>query len=83
VTPLAPAAPQEPVKPPNPNAMNIVFVGSECAPWSKTGANQSPSNDWRMLCYYINVWLLAVRVHLAAALCCAVLRTLPQGDGGC
>ncbi|KAL4856848.1 Granule-bound starch synthase 2 [Chlorella vulgaris] len=37
VTPLAPAAPQEPVKPPNPNAMNIVFVGSECAPWSKTG----------------------------------------------
>lgn len=36
--PLAPAAPQAPEKPPNPNAMNVVFVGAECAPWSKTGA---------------------------------------------
>ncbi|KAL4447598.1 hypothetical protein ABPG75_004817 [Micractinium tetrahymenae] len=35
--PVAPAAPAEPVKPHNPNAMNIVFVGAECAPWSKTG----------------------------------------------
>ncbi|EFN59970.1 hypothetical protein CHLNCDRAFT_6734, partial [Chlorella variabilis] len=27
----------EPPKPVNPNAMNVVFVGAECAPWSKTG----------------------------------------------
>ena len=36
--PVAPAAPAVPAKPPNPNAMNIIFVGAECAPWSKTGA---------------------------------------------
>jgi starch synthase len=27
----------EPAEPKNPNAMNVVFVTSECAPWSKTG----------------------------------------------
>ena len=26
-----------PPPPANPNTMNIVFVGAECAPWSKTG----------------------------------------------
>jgi len=36
--PVAPAAPKAPEKPYNPNAMNIIFVGAECAPWSKTGA---------------------------------------------
>eukprot|EP00887_Chlorella_sp_A99_P003306 scaffold9.g3306.t1 len=34
---LLPVAPPAPAKPVNPNAMNIVFVGAECAPWSKTG----------------------------------------------
>lgn len=34
----APAAPLAPAEPPkNLNAMNIIFVSSECAPWSKTG----------------------------------------------
>lgn len=28
---------QEQEPPRNPNAMNIVMVGAECAPWSKTG----------------------------------------------
>ena len=40
--PVAPAAPKEPEKPHNPNAMNIIFVGAECAPWSKTGGCWPP-----------------------------------------
>jgi starch synthase len=35
--PAAPPAPEQPPRPANPNAMNIVMVGAECAPWSKTG----------------------------------------------
>jgi hypothetical protein len=32
-----PSPPQQPAPPSNPNAMNVVLVGAECAPWSKTG----------------------------------------------
>ena len=32
-----PASVSPPPKERNPNAMNIVLVGAECAPWSKTG----------------------------------------------
>ncbi|GAB4817303.1 hypothetical protein N2152v2_004349 [Parachlorella kessleri] len=33
-----PKVPEPPLPPPpNPNAMNIIMVGAECAPWSKTG----------------------------------------------
>lgn len=35
--PSAPPKAEAPPPPKNPNAMNIVFVGAECAPWSKTG----------------------------------------------
>lgn len=38
---LEAAFPPEEEKPPplaGPNVMNIVMVGAECAPWSKTGA---------------------------------------------
>ena len=30
-------APQHSARPENPNAMSVVMVGAECAPWSKTG----------------------------------------------
>jgi hypothetical protein len=30
--------PPEPSQGPNPDAMCVVMVGAECAPWSKTGA---------------------------------------------
>ena len=43
--PLAPdaAAPPQAGRPKgNPHAMNVVMVGAECAPWSKTGASQGP-----------------------------------------
>ena len=30
-------APQHNARPDNPNAMSVVMVGAECAPWSKTG----------------------------------------------
>jgi len=39
---------EEAAKPYNENAMNVVMVGAECAPWSKTGLCTPPrfSRSW-------------------------------------
>lgn len=47
--PQQPSQQQTEEKPPNHNAMKVVLVGAECAPWSKTGDCQLQSTDLHRL----------------------------------
>lgn len=39
-----------------PNVMNVVMVGVECAPWSKTGARPDTSTLPGNACYVQRCW---------------------------
>lgn len=58
-------------RPPNPHAMNVVLVGAECAPWSKTGGSSSSSS--------CRCSLLISRFHLKLCTegCCMSRSQLP------